>query len=154
MQFQSTLPRRERRLSQSVFCQGFVSIHAPTKGATLHSLQHKHSHSCFNPRSHEGSDGCRRISRNWQQVSIHAPTKGATDTASKHLSKDQSFNPRSHEGSDIGASMITSSCTWFQSTLPRRERLPWDLHGGKRRWFQSTLPRRERLVSPRIRPGG
>ena len=59
-------------------CFCFVSIHAPTKGATK-KLQ--------------------RFFR-WTMVSIHAPTKGATPASPVRLSMCSRFNPRSHEGSD------------------------------------------------------
>ena len=55
--FQSTLPRGER---PNCFdhCQGEmdISIHAPTRGATVFSFLLKDAEKDFNPRSHEGSD--------------------------------------------------------------------------------------------------
>ena len=121
-----------------------VSIHAPTKGATLSpeqdalcSLQFQstlprrerrriwassHTERSFNPRSHEGSDRQGRCGNLHTAVSIHAPTKGATIINSvfdelstfqstlprrerhgsrpQHKGNNDSFNPRSHEGSD------------------------------------------------------
>ena len=59
----------------------FVSIHAPTWGATEHRL----------PVS-----VCK-------SVSIHAPTWGATGTPFMPLSGTKCFNPRSHVGSDCRA---------------------------------------------------
>ena len=58
--------------------RGCVSIHAPTKGATLVYHGKIISSESFNPRSYERSDyrGRRRIDD--KSVSIHAPTKGAT----------------------------------------------------------------------------
>ena len=99
--FQSTLPRRERRISGSIrhTCCSFnprshagsdylhnhfyfspdVSIHAPTQGATPVTLMERVKHG----------------------VSIHAPTQGATITFCKILNNIFCFNPRSHAGSDI-----------------------------------------------------
>ena len=97
-----------------------ISIHAPTRGATmfclvmhlssrfqstlprgerpsLRSTQNSVWH--FNPRSHEGSDWMQREIEKYLQISIHAPTRGAT---------------RRHQHSTI--------MTVFQSTLPRGER--------------------------------
>ena len=77
--FQSTLPRGERRPGgggSGAPIQGFnprshegsdqvvpvqyrkgrVSIHAPTRGATLPRMSSTRTARCFNPRSHEGSD--------------------------------------------------------------------------------------------------
>ena len=55
------------------------------------------------------------------EISIHAPTKGATKLEDKK-----------------------TSCKLFQSTLPRRERLPISNERSRKITFQSTLPRRER----------
>ena len=55
--FQSTLPRRERRLGDFYYAfSACISIHAPAKGAT-HPNNHTHDH---------------------PNISIHAPAKGAT----------------------------------------------------------------------------
>ena len=100
LRFQSTLPRGERRLSLEHSVPHItISIHAPTRGATIDVLLNSASAqfqstlprgerhitgatTCsrlnFNPRSHEGSDN--------------------GDFLSFPQSKD--FNPRSHEGSD------------------------------------------------------
>ena len=145
--FQSTLPRRER----------------------LSSTFHGHYHLYFNPRSREGSDGCRRGKRvPVRRISIHAPAKGATMGGFKFLGNNgfqstlprrerqdqppagcgwRDFNPRSREGSDDITNKTIADALQFQSTLPRRERHSprWCKKRGKR--FQSTLPRRERLSS-------
>ena len=59
--FQSTLPRGERRFYSFhgiYYCR--VSIHAPTRGATLLPLPFQCKLLCFNPRSHAGSDANSR----------------------------------------------------------------------------------------------
>ena len=56
-QFQSTLPREERRSS----------------------MQTKAIFRNFNPRSHERSDQVKCFNRLGEHISIHAPTRGATD---------------------------------------------------------------------------
>ena len=77
--FQSTLPRRERPAVFITSCYAIsVSIHAPTKGATPTSLLVTANPTCFNPRSHEGSDFALRMA----------------------FLRALCFNPRSHEGSD------------------------------------------------------
>ena len=55
-----------------------ISIHAPTKGATFRAWKFFQDHEYFNPRSHEGSDGCSVLT----------------------IRELFDFNPRSHEGSD------------------------------------------------------
>ena len=79
---------------------GYVSIHAPTQGATRDPLRgstrkgsfnprahagrdslmisHRPGVRCFNPRAHAGRDHCCSLSRSRRCVSIHAPTQGAT----------------------------------------------------------------------------
>ena len=78
-----------------------VSIHAPTRGATL-AL---------------GFNNLR------PSVSIHAPTRGATTFCLSALLRQNSFNPRTHTGCD---SMILSTgicAVEFQSTHPHGVRL-------------------------------
>ena len=55
-----------------------ISIHAPTKGATLTA----------------------RELEQLETISIHAPTKGATQQGACEIPYRHDFNPRSHEGSD------------------------------------------------------
>ena len=121
--FQSTLPRRERRLcdenTEALVC---ISIHAPTKGATPKEIAEKAE----------------------EYISIHAPTKGATVQAFPNLAQVDDFNPRSHEGSDNFSCDFSSISKPFQSTLPRRERPGCANLLIRLFLFQSTLPRRER----------
>ena len=144
MQFQSTLPREERRfLPVKEVISVLISIHAPTRGATSlyddlmaelefqstlpreERLKRQQSESkihYFNPRSHERSDrnlnhGARMLtisihaptrgatiytgySSHFSSISIHAPTRGATIRAATLQFGDENFNPRSHERSD------------------------------------------------------
>ena len=99
--FQSTLPRGERHfLDLRILRFQAISIHAPTRGATIMVL---HFHSIFinfNPRSHEGSDFIEGVL----------------------MDIVKNFNPRSHEGSDTCCSIRSSYYKRFQSTLPRGER--------------------------------
>ena len=71
------------RAANCVIGTGIVSIHAPTRGATA-----RRSLPClpvkgFNPRTHTGCDVPRSFGRNQLIVSIHAPTRGATLTTTK-----------------------------------------------------------------------
>ena len=100
VQFQSTLPREERLgdLQQGILRR--ISIHAPTRGATLHIRSGSHLCCYFNPRSHERSDYVSVTKYSHVSISIHAPTRGATDVVSTVLTTITDFNPRSHERSD------------------------------------------------------
>ena len=55
-----------------------ISIHAPTKGATMLTNTGVTIYNNFNPRSHEGSDDDKKDTQKITVISIHAPTKGAT----------------------------------------------------------------------------
>ena len=99
-----------------------ISIHAPTRGATVFLIvlfmtgvnfnprSHERSDSCisssvlsrpyFNPRSHERSDHSFFKFSSRPNISIHAPTRGATVIV-----------------------FTTRRVGRFQSTLPREERL-------------------------------
>ena len=111
--FQSTHPRGVRPIDPpGTIAHCIVSIHAPTRGATLNT----------------------RIRQQFAQVSIHAPTRGATLTL-KYVSiplEFQSthprgvrrplrvasvatfcFNPRTHEGCDCAAKPQSRIVTCF-----------------------------------------
>ena len=98
-----------------------ISIHAPTRGATVCPICEMIMLFDFNPRSHTGSDRSFKASSFVISISIHAPTRGATviDAIFIHSCEFQStlphgerlraltvipgvknFNPRSHTGSD------------------------------------------------------
>ena len=122
--FQSTLLQEERRGSGSgIIYPPFISIHAPTRGATsLWMLQ-----------------------RNSGSISIHAPTRGATlyllifsfyrnfnprsykrsDLPARYQAPGWDyFNPRSYKRSDSGRLTTQPTHATFQSTLLQEERLP------------------------------
>ena len=123
MRFQSTLPRGERPCGvSSVLFQLSISIHAPTRGATMYQSKIRHIAIDFNPRSHEGSDRFSLHQLTIYEISIHAPTRGATLRCIKCFIPVINFNPRSHEGSDNVPKQDKTYCDRFQSTLPRGER--------------------------------
>ena len=121
-QFQSTLPRRERR-SDGLRVIGRGDFNPRSReGSDPWSAWPCRPRSNFNPRSREGSDPAqaqgivRRIisihapakgatlksadrSRR-HAISIHAPAKGATRQSARCLDISNDFNPRSREGSD------------------------------------------------------
>ena len=76
-----------------------ISIHAPTRGATIRRDFITGTNNNFNPRSHKGSDLPSPVFSILLEISIHAPTRGATSYTIHH-----------------------SPLTEFQSTLPQGER--------------------------------
>ena len=121
--FQSTLPQGERQKTTKVQKEAaYISIHAPTRGATARQKWYRRCPRYFNPRSHKGSDKQREVVSvdnelfqstlpqgerpndtatytDAQLISIHAPTRGATERPGK-----------------------PDWCPVFQSTLPQGER--------------------------------
>ena len=78
-QFRSTPPREGRRclLEFGIPCLE-VSIHAPTRGATLRAHSMPSSRLGFDPRPHARGDAAVIFCLGGAAVSIHAPTRGAT----------------------------------------------------------------------------
>ena len=133
---------------------GTISIHAPTRGATLQPF---HFFQLL-------------------FISIHAPTRGATIFTVSAVTATLYFNPRSHERSDSYYGITNVYTSIFQSTLPREERqalnrtfdVPFDIsiHAPTRgatvilrvritsALFQSTLPREERRGKAREKSKG
>ena len=144
--FQSTLPRRERPLllillkdgehfnprshegsdqePHNIYFQPCISIHAPTKGATVPIAYHflfiyvfqstlprrerpisaifEMSFDSFQstlPREERHYRLCNRPYGS--KISIHAPARGATAEAIRIRGSGQYFNPRSRERSDV-----------------------------------------------------
>mgnify|MGYP007025039970 CR=1 FL=1 len=78
----------------------YVSIHAPTRGATYPSNTTKRVCS-FNPRTHEGCDCINAISTE-SIVSFNPRTHEGCDYTTKQSNITMhSFNPRTHEGCDV-----------------------------------------------------
>ena len=98
--FQSTLPRRERRLPYPVLhLWNCISIHAPAEGATLF---------------------IRSQLLNYH-ISIHAPAEGATSGIVSRILFNLISIHAPAEGATYCSPAISYRCI-FQSTLPRRER--------------------------------
>ena len=138
-----------------------ISIHAPVKGATTSISSASILRTNFNPRSREGSDLTRALSRSadyyfnprsregsdqWglvqqldRMISIHAPVKGATGPLGWRCRWWSYFNPRSREGSDPGeapgehAHQISIHAPVKGATWP-------PMVSCTRMVFQSTLP--------------
>ena len=120
----------------------FISIHAPTRGATWQNRTITDCGKYFNPRSYKRSDGyqiCIRLyygdfnPRSYKRsdntitsfykdiaISIHAPTRGATFT---HLAigyTPRYFNPRSYKRSDLNKCAKGQFITYFNPRSYKR----------------------------------
>ena len=100
------------------------------------------THTYFNPRSHEGSDGSLDLYYNYLLISIHAPTRGATFTRIVHYFHYlfQSTLPRGERRVTMGDKTLSHK---FQSTLPR----------GERRYSPGTVHRQWHYFNPRSHEG-
>ena len=169
MQFQSTLPRRERRRKPK---QGTnhvnISIHAPAKGAThrIRDLQRKdrfqstlprrerhrlhlikRSDMNFNPRSREGSDGKYLYGIRRQHHFNPRSREGSDDLRQMGQGRPcRDFNPRSREGSDcpLDGPTLVGQISIHAPAKGATSTVPDDYP--QYCVFQSTLPRRERLL--------
>ena len=122
-----------------------ISIHAPTRGATISLLIMYATSSYFNPRSHERSDKEAIGSGDSKDISIHAPTRGATSAVGHYELNSTISIHAPTRGATVYTVGSMRNLSRFQSTLPREERLievgDLDTENIK---FQSTLPREER----------
>ena len=79
VQFQSTLLQEERPFVDfKIIDFVFISIHAPTRGATFTLSLCLCTLPYFNPRSYKRSDTRKKTKQDAAKISIHAPTRGAT----------------------------------------------------------------------------
>ncbi len=79
----------------------YISIHAPTQGATWTAGASKTGGADFNPRTHAGCDpGQLELPKRAEPISIHAPTQGATVKYRIFPIIVRYFNPRTHAGCD------------------------------------------------------
>ena len=120
--FQSTLPREERLCSRNNIDFNFISIHAPTRGATDKI----------------------NIFDYYYLISIHAPTRGATIAVDGEPLQSTHFNPRSHERSDTNQTTGTKQIIYFNPRSHERSDNTGNCPSVPIVAFQSTLPREER----------
>ena len=102
--FQSTRPRGARRALRVLLAHHeHVSIHAPTRGATL---GRQGARIRARVSIHAPTRGATQAVRKrclGARVSIHAPTRGATPHSLQRIAPPESFNPRAHAGRDGSA---------------------------------------------------
>ena len=139
--FQSTHPHGVRlNVRSPTTFNGFVSIHAPTRGATFSSRFSPYLDLGFNPRTHTGCDEPVVLDEHKDKVSIHAPTRGATlqDRILEIInSKFQSTHPH---GVRLNSLSVLDPSFLFQSTHPHGVRQFDFASDVERRGFQSTHP--------------
>ena len=168
VKFQSTLPREERLLLNilpSSYAPYFnprshersdlmpttavdrseISIHAPTRGATVQMETYITNKKISIHAPTRGATPSRSLTISPISISIHAPTRGAT-CMSYHKAMRCRFQSTLPREERLYLFSLYLSVFRFQSTLPREERplavfgmIPFSI-------FQSTLPREERRL--------
>ena len=133
-----------------------ISIHAPTRGATVRTWQKQRNrqtfqstlpqgerrwiitfccdYGYFNPRSHKGSDKMMEKGVEDQQNFNPRSHKGSDMGQGSGLHRRTNFNPRSHKGSDRHPFNNCNRYDIFQSTLPQGERLLSPSPGRSKLW--------------------
>ena len=123
-----------------------VSIHAPTRGATQNRIVSTDGIRCFNPRTHEGCDASLVASASRLIVSIHAPTRGATASL---LHTSYCLPVSIHAPTRGATSLQVRRLTPYGCFNPRTHEgcdvVPWVSHAAQC-LFQSTHPRGVRLT--------
>ena len=144
--FQSTLPRRERRLWMQPFHKPHgISIHAPAKGATRSFFLDTCDLLISIHAPAKGATEDVNAIAAAITISIHAPAKGATWERIQCVMHQRHFNPRSREGSDDREGDKGFTCEEISIHAPAKGATTLRNTTGKSYLvFQSTLPRRER----------
>ena len=168
MQFQSTLPRRERHrlhlikrsdmnfnprsregsdVAALAICDANTNFNPRSRegsdGKYLYGIRRQHH---FNPRSREGSDKLVFAVTNPSNISIHAPAKGATAVPIGKIIVCIYFNPRSREGSDLEQTKWADLLE-ISIHAPAKGATGMPIYAEAiEEIFQSTLPRRERRI--------
>ena len=121
--FQSTLPRGERRIIDSVMTLVYSFQSALPRGERPCNTIKMFYQDIFQSALPRGERHTRGVKRGQKiTISIRAPARGATSCRRRPQSSIRYFNPRSREGSDRNAVYKWVTSIAFQSALPRGER--------------------------------
>ncbi len=95
-----------------------ISIHAPTRGATLHRYRVILTYNGFNPRTHAGCD-TNVLLVSWADLFQSTHPRGVRQRTTEKILKQRRFNPRTHAGCDFSPRSKLIYTMVFQSTHPR-----------------------------------
>ena len=120
-QFQSTLPRGERRgktRKKQIILP--ISIHAPARGATGHMESIKRMVEISIHAPARGATVFQMTFSKVHIISIHAPARGATNLCRPDYILFSDFNPRSREGSDYTSGTVFHAFLGISIHAPAR----------------------------------
>ncbi len=134
LKFQSTRPHGARPFPFGLRFQYVkVSIHAPTRGATLEVVERKDGEHVSIHAPTRGATPQSVLATGHIGVSIHAPTRGATRHGQDNQREEEFQSTRPHGARPRTATPSTTKW-WFQSTRPHGARLQdnnfWQLFYG------------------------
>ena len=117
-----------------------VSIHAPTRGATVFSTRASRSSCSFNPRTHTGCDDASLFGASclFRFQSTHPHGVRPSSIATK--SADNWFQSTHPHGVRLYTSVLASAISTFQSTHPHGVRRKKSQGNQSTSLFQSTHP--------------
>ena len=122
-EFQSTLLQEERPVTSSQLSKNkAISIHAPTRGATIEVGTQRRFQLISIHAPTRGATSNQKSILHGKMISIHAPTRGATASAIGISAAAADFNPRSYKRSDGVSITKFTRRHQFQSTLLQEER--------------------------------
>ena len=104
------LVKGETQIAVDIGKRTFISIHAPAKGATRPLTRPSSSARYFNPRSREGSDVQRLLSKRTQYHFNPRSREGSDIRSGRGGHRPEHFNPRSREGSDVHRVLLLNPC--------------------------------------------
>ena len=105
----------------AIYATPVISIHAPTRGATVHIMPPSADFIISIHAPTRGATGKRSYKKEFQHISIHAPTRGATKySKTTKITFEISIHAPTR-GATVKIILWVSTST-FQSTLPRGER--------------------------------
>ena len=107
------LVKGETQIAVDIGKRTFISIHAPAKGATRPLTRPSSSARYFNPRSREGSDVQRLLSKRTQYHFNPRSREGSDIRSGRGGQAVAHFNLRSREGSDAYSSAFWRVITNF-----------------------------------------
>ena len=124
-----------------------VSIHAPTRGATVLSRSGIRPMVSFNPRTHTGCDKFLLVHNLFSLMFQSTHPHGVRHICTLEPLPPSGFNPRTHTGCDTIKAMRKRKRYRFQSTHPHGVRRYTAVHKACAALFQSTHPHGVRPIS-------
>ena len=101
-------------MGRSLEGAALVSIHAPTRGATIFDIGIQFNLVSFNPRAHAGRDPASAMPSSWIcRFQSTRPRGARPQRRDAQRLRNPRFNPRAHAGRDLAVSALSLSWSSF-----------------------------------------